>query len=99
MKIFKTTVITVVLVVILHIVIIFSLSDAKIFPCPIWSSTGDGPSEWIIDMCDMNYNRSEYGSATKLTPGGTAARVGLIYVLPALITAGVIYGLHFRKMT
>jgi len=52
--------------------------------------------EWQDSVCDVNY-KYWIGSVQKLTPGASAARVGLVYVLPLLITSGIMYGMHLRK--
>ena len=97
MKKLKLIMIAIVLLVVLHIVAILALSDAKIFPCQISSIGGNMQmSEWRDGMCDVNY-KYWMGSVQKLTPNANGARILLIYGLPVLLTGIIMYGLHLRK--
>jgi len=97
MKKLKSVIIAVVLIVVLHFITVLSLSGVKIFPCQTKPVVADMEKvEWKDGVCDVNY-KNWIGSAQRLSPGASAARVGLIYVLPVLITATIMYGLHLRK--
>ncbi len=96
MKRLISIILPVVLLVVLHITAVLALSDVNIFPCQFKPVVPDMEKlEWQDSMCDINYGFS-VGSIQKLTPGAATARVGLIYVLPVIITAGIMYGLHRR---
>ena len=89
MKKLKSIVIAIVLLVVLHVISIFILSDSKIFPCEIRSVGGNMQmSPWRDGTCDVNY-RYWIGSVQKLTPGAAVARIGLIYILPILATVAI----------
>jgi len=69
----------------------------KIFPCQTKPVVADMEKvEWKDSVCDVNY-KHWVGSVQKLTPGAVVARAGLIYVLPGLITVGIMYGVHLRR--
>lgn len=93
----KTIITAILLIIILHVLIVYSLSGVEVFSCPIWYSLGNKPAEWVTMMCDINYKYDSGLPATKLTTGAEAARIGLIYVLPILMSTGLIYLIHLRR--
>lgn len=97
MKKLKLGIVAVLIIAFLHTVIVLALSNKNIFPCQTKPVVLDMEKlEWKDSKCDVN-PKHWVGSVQRLTPGAAAVRVGLIYVLPTLIAAGVMYGLHMRK--
>lgn len=97
MNTFKKILIAIVLVVFLHTCIKFGLSGREIFPCPIWYGVGNQPSEWVIKKCDINYTYENGLPAIRLTPGGEMTRLGVLYLLPLIVTSIIMYGFSIRK--
>lgn len=98
MKKLKSILLALIIFVVLHAVTLYILSDSRIFPCQIKPVvTNMETLEWKDNMCSGNYMYFTIGSVQRLTPGANLARIGLIFILPLLITGGVMHVLYLKN--
>ncbi len=96
MKIIKTLILFLVLVITLRVVIITAASDSRIFSCvvtPVVSPTSVSP-ESHNDLCGFG---TWTGSSQVLTKKGSLMKIALSDVLPILIASGLTYLWYKRK--